>query len=71
MPRSIFNMEPQSIGIGNKACITLFRLENETVIQRNNVKSKSKNNPFIGNKLSGSVYGIINNGLFVLNIIES
>ncbi len=67
LPRLIFKMESQSITVGENACITLFQLKNETVLQSTSVKSKSKNNPFIGNKLSSCVYGIINNGLCVLN----
>ncbi len=67
LPRSIFKMEPQSIDIGKKACITLFNLDDDNMLQIQNVKSKSKNNPFIGKKLSGSVYGIINNGLCIIN----
>jgi dihydroorotase len=67
IPRDIFGMELNEIKKGGKACITLFTDKGYSSLAVENVVSASKNDPFIGQKLSGKVLGIINNGTLHLN----
>lgn len=64
-PAKIFGFEQGSIAKGNKTSLTLFSINGST--QLNSIMSKSKNNPFIGNVLAGSIIGIINNNQTHLN----
>jgi len=59
-PRKIFNLEPVSIQKESTACFTLFDPEEEWIVTEQHLRSKSKNNPFIGKGLKGRVKGIIN-----------
>ena len=67
IPRDIFGMEEQKITKGSKACLTLFSPEGSHTPEDKNIRSASRNNPFIGKKLEGNVLGIINNGRLLLN----
>jgi dihydroorotase len=55
------------IEIGNKANLTLFNPHQEYIFNEENIFSKSKNNPFIGKKLKGRTFGIINGEKVFLN----
>ena len=61
------NIVDDSIQIGNVADLTLFNPLSEYIFKEENVLSKSKNSIFLGSKLKGKVYGVINNGLIELN----
>ena len=50
---ALFKIEMGRIQEGLKADLVLFDLENEFEVKENFFKSKSKNSPFIGNKLFG------------------
>lgn len=66
-PRKLFGIEEASIQEGAKASLTLFDpLQKWTVTERN-IKSKSKNSPFIGKELTGKVIGIINKNEAFIN----
>jgi len=67
IPRDIFGLEVREIKKGNKASLTVFTTGGRYTLKDADVQSASKNNPFIGKKLSGKVLGIINNGMFHLN----
>jgi len=67
IPRDIFGLQEAVIAKGNKAVLTIFTTEGSTTLDLNNVMSASRNNPFIGKKLSGKVLGIINNDHIHLN----
>lgn len=58
--RKIFNLPAPAIEIGSKANLTLFNPHNEYIFTEEYIFSKSKNNPFIGKKLKGQTFGIIN-----------
>lgn len=59
-PKSIFGIENHPLEVGQQANLTLFNPEfTYTFSEKENIFSKSKNSPFIGQKLKGKVYGII------------
>jgi len=66
-PRKLFALEPIAIKEGNKASLTLFDPKKKWVVLEQDIKSKSKNNPFIGKELTGKVAGIINGDKIVLH----
>ncbi|MBX9853234.1 MAG: dihydroorotase [Cytophagaceae bacterium] len=60
-PREILNIPIPKIEEGAKANITIFDPETEWVFSEKDIKSKSKNSPFIGKKLKGTVVAVFNN----------
>ena len=65
--RDIFGLASPTIEPGAAACLSLFLPDAEFVYAVEKIKSKSKNSPFIGTKLTGSVIGIINGNHIELN----
>ena len=63
-PRRILKMKEIVIKEGEQANITLFNPNLEWDFTSNDIKSKSLNTPFIGEKLKGKALAIINNGQF-------
>ncbi len=61
-PRRIFKMETATIKEGNKATITLFDPYKKWTFTEKDIKSLSRNTPFIGRSFKGKPLGIINNG---------
>lgn len=59
-PRQLLCLTLPEIKENSAANLTLFSPNTETELAANDIVSKSKNSPFIGKKLSGKVYGIIN-----------
>ena len=68
-PRSRFNIENQSINIGEIANITLFNPDAVYIFQEKDILSTSKNAAFIKKKLKGKAYGIFANNKLILNQI--
>ena len=66
-PRRLFNLEPIVINIGNKSVLTIFNPAEKWTVREQDVKSKSKNSPFIGVALTGKVAGIINGNKIVFD----
>lgn len=62
-----FSVDAQAINEGNKATLTLFNPDKKYIFSKEHISSKSKNSIFIGSKLKGEVYGIINNNKLKLN----
>jgi len=62
IPRDIFGLEVPEIKKGNKAVLTIFTTGGHHTLSEGNIRSMSRNNPFIGKKLSGKVLAVINNG---------
>ena len=58
--RNIFKIPQNKIEIGEIANLTLFNPNKDYVFSDKHIFSKSKNSIFLGTKLRGKVYGIIN-----------
>jgi len=65
--KKVFKIEENSIKTGEKANLTLFNPEGNWVFEKENILSKSKNSAFLGIKMKGKVYGIINQSIIILN----
>ena len=52
-PAKIIGIEKNEIDVGNKADITIIDLKLEKIYTKEEIKSKSKNSPFIGKKFKG------------------
>jgi len=65
-PRKIFGLQP---AVQNEGMIslTIFSPGSETDFHEANIKSLSRNNPFIGGKLSGKILGIFSRNQLHLN----
>lgn len=66
-PRKLFALEQATIQEGNKASLTLFEPSKKWTVTEKDLRSKSKNSPFIGKELTGKVAGIINGDNLLLN----
>ena len=64
-PRRIMGLSPISIEEGSEANLTLFQENKEHLADRRTLRSKSKNNPYLGIELKGKVLGIINRGKYL------
>jgi dihydroorotase len=60
--RSRFELENPELKKGAFANLTLFNPKGDYTFEKENIRSTSKNSAFIGQKLRGKVYGVINNG---------
>jgi dihydroorotase len=65
IPRSIFDLQINSIDKNSPACLTLFLPEEKWTVER--FHSKSKNSPFLKKQLTGRPIGIINKDKVFLN----
>lgn len=61
-PRLILGLAAPKIKEKEKANLTLFIPNKEWKLEAKDIRSKSKNTPFIGKKLKGKVLGVLNNG---------
>ena len=66
-PRSILKLEELKLEKGVKANLTFFNTDEEWIFDPKNVRSKSKNSPYLNQKLTGRAVGIYNKGQLVLN----
>jgi len=65
-PRQIFGLPIPSIQKDAPANLTLFQPEKEWTFTKNDIYSKSRNTPLLGEMFKGKVIGTINNGQFFL-----
>lgn len=70
-PRKILNLDIPVVKVGERANLTLFNTDEKWVYSENEVRSKSKNSPYLGDTLTGRAIGIYNRGRFVENKLRS
>ena len=63
-PRRLFGLEINPIEVGQWANLTIFDSEIEMEISERQLKSLSKNSPFVGKKLRGRALAVFNNNRF-------
>lgn len=61
-PRKILGLPNIFIKEGHSAHLTLFDTQSKWVFNEKDIKSKSKNTPFVGKEMMGKVYGVIAKG---------
>jgi dihydroorotase len=66
-PRKILSLPVPQIKEGENANLTLFDADVEWTFAEKNIKSKSKNTPFIGIKLKGRAIAVFNKGMISEN----
>mgnify|MGYP000983006769 CR=1 FL=1 len=66
-PRTLFNKTLPAIQEGAFASLTLFNPATLWTVSEKDIRSKSKNSPFIGKQLKGKVVGIVNKGQVVIS----
>ena len=66
-PRKIFKKEIAGIRENEKAILTLFAPKQKWTVTGSDLRSRSKNSPFVGKELTGKVMGIINKERLFLN----
>ncbi|MEM9144012.1 MAG: dihydroorotase [Bacteroidota bacterium] len=64
--KSRYTVEKYPIEEGAMAQLTLFDPDLEYVFERKHINSSSQNSIFLGEKLKGKAYGVVNNGLAIL-----
>jgi len=65
--RAIFGLSNATIEVGSPVELSLFHRSQKTVLQKQNIRSKSINTPFLEKELTGKVIGTINKGILSLN----
>ncbi len=63
-PRRTLGLPIPVINVGEVADLTVFDPQAEWTYSAKNIRSKSKNSPFIDQKLTGKVIGVVNNGIY-------
>ncbi|MBS1588404.1 MAG: dihydroorotase [Bacteroidetes bacterium] len=64
-PREIFGLLNSPIAVGTN-CYTLISTQTNSVVSDNTIRSLSRNNPYIGKSIRGSILGLANNGMLHL-----
>ena len=65
--RNIFNLTVTNIQEGALAELSLYSRSQSTILEKNQIKSKSFNTPFLQKPLQAKVLGIVNKGKIILN----
>jgi dihydroorotase len=63
-PRKLFGLEAVKIEEGQSANLTVFEVDKVFVVDEKDIKSASKNSPFVGKELRGGAVAVFNNGQF-------
>ncbi|MEX0905695.1 MAG: dihydroorotase [Balneolaceae bacterium] len=69
-PRKILNLHVPVLKEGSPANLTVFNTDEEWVYGAGEVRSKSKNSPYIGEKMTGRAVAIYNKNRFVENKLK-
>lgn len=70
-PREILKLEIPKLEPGSRANITLFNTDEEWVYSPGEVRSKSKNSPYIEKTMTGRAIGVYNKGRFEINTLRN
>lgn len=70
-PRKILNLDIPEIKIGNKANLTLFNTDEAWIYSGKEVRSKSRNSPYIGEEFLGRAVALYNKGKFQVNTLRN
>jgi len=68
-PRKILNLPKVNVKVGEKANLTIFNPIEEWIFEKSNIKSKSKNSPYIGYKFKGKPKFAINNNMIFKSVL--
>nr|BCX00671.1 MAG: dihydroorotase [Bacteroidota bacterium] len=66
-PRRILGLPIPRIAVGQMACLTVFDAETPWTFEPRHIRSKSRNTPFLGERLIGRAWAIYNRGRWVEN----
>ena len=66
-PRKVLDMPENTIEEGVEADLTLFDPDKKWIFAESDIRSKSKNTPFINTEFVGKALGVINKGKIYLN----
>ena len=66
-PRRVFRKEVPGVRENEKAILTLFAPRQKWTVTGSDLRSRSKNSPFVGKELTGKVIGIVNKEKLFLN----
>ncbi|GIV34366.1 MAG: dihydroorotase [Chitinophagales bacterium] len=66
-PRTILNLPVPTIKKGNHANLTVFDNSLKWVFEEKNIRSKSRNTPFLGREFTGKVLAVVNNNQLFQN----
>lgn len=66
-PRAILNIPVPRLEPGESANLTFFNTDESWIFEKKHIRSKSRNTPYIGSKMTGRALGIYNRGQFILN----
>ncbi|WP_340105831.1 dihydroorotase [Rhodohalobacter sp. 8-1] len=69
-PREILTLDVPEVAIGERANLTIFNTDESWVYSPKRVRSKSRNSPYLNDKLTGRAIAIYNNGKLVVNTID-
>lgn len=69
-PRQILNLDIPRIKKGNRANLTFFNTDEEWIYSKNEVRSKSKNSPYIGETMNGRAVAVYNKSRFAVNVLK-
>lgn len=66
-PRKILKLEMPVIAEGQEANLTVFDPDFEWTFSEKDIRSKSKNTPFVGARLKGKAVAVFNKGRYIVN----
>ncbi|MBO6536122.1 MAG: dihydroorotase [Balneolaceae bacterium] len=69
-PRAILNLPELAIKEGAEANLTFFNTDETWTFDVKNVRSKSRNSPYLDNELTGRAVAIYNRGQLVMNTLK-
>lgn len=70
-PRKILNIDIPELKEGSDANLTIFNTDEKWIFSKKEVRSKSKNSPYLDETLTGRALAIYNKNQFVLNTLNS